>query len=366
LVWAAGVPWVRAVEPKVAVVPVARAAIAREVSFDAELRPFQEVEIHPRTTGYLDELLVDAGDVVQKGQLLAQLDVPELQIDLSNAEAEQRRALAEEAQATAVYEDARLNLTRLEGADKAQPNLIARQDIDSARLKEQSAKAALNARVEARKAAETSAAKFQTMLAYTKITAPFAGVITRRYSDPGALIQAGTSTGSLPLVRLSQNDKLRATFPLSVSYVAAVKVGDEAEVRVPSMNKTLKGRVARLSQKVETATRTMEAQVDINNSDRSLIAGVYATVILKLDRKADALVLPVEAVAREKTGSTVYLVTKDRKLEARAVTIGTETATRLEIASGLSEGDLVMVGSRAQFSAGQSVNPQVVELPKLD
>jgi RND family efflux transporter MFP subunit len=298
--------------------------------------------------------------------LIAKLDVPELKIDLQNSQAAERRSAAEVAQATAIFEDAHLNLTRLEAADKAQPNLIARQDIDSARLKEQSAQAALNAQLEARKAAEIGSRKFQTMLDYTQITAPFAGVITRRYSDPGALIQAGTSSGSMPLVRLSQTDKLRVAFPVSVSYVSAVKVGDEAEVRIASLGKSFPGKISRISQKVETATRTMEAQIDLPNADRSLIAGVYATVMLKMERKTSALVLPVEAVSREKSGSTVFLVTPDKKLESRVVTVGTETSTKLEIAKGLAEGDLIMVGSRAQFSAGQSVNPQVVQLPKMD
>ena len=117
---------------------------------------------------------------------------------------------------------------------------------------------------------------------------------------------------------------------------------------------------------VETATRTMEAQIDLPNPGGKLTAGLYATVVLKIDRKADTLVLPVEAVAREKMGATVFLITRDKKLESRAVKVGTETPTRLEIATGLAEGDLVVVGSRAQFSPGQMVEPKLVELPKMD
>lgn len=350
----------------VAAVAVHKGDVWREVAFDAELRPYQEVELHARATGYLDKMMVDAGDVVKENQLIAALDVPELKFDLQNAQAMQRKSAAEVQRVKAEYEEAHLELTRLEAAGKAQPNLIAGQDMDSARLKDASAKASLDVATEEGNVMATGVKKFQTMLDYTQIEAPFAGVITRRYSDVGSLIQAGTSSGSQPLVRLSQIDKLRVAFPISVSYVAAVKEGDEAEVRIPALGQSFKGKISRISQKVETATRTMEAQVDLPNPDGKLIAGVYATVVLKLDRKSTALVLPVEAVAREKSGSTVFLITADKKLESRAVTVGTESPTRLEIVSGLAEGDLVMVGSRAQFSAGQAVEPKVVELPKMD
>jgi RND family efflux transporter MFP subunit len=351
--------------PTVAVVPVARGEIYREVSFDAELRPYKEIELHARATGYLDKMLVDAGDAVKEGQLIAALDVPELKFDLQNAEASERRAKAEMEKATAAYEEAHLALTRLESADKAQPNLIAKQDIDSARLRDQSARAALNAAKEDQNVAAASKSRFQTMLDYTKISAPFAGVITRRYSDPGALIQAGTSSGTAPLVRLSQVDLLRVAFPVSVSYVAGVKVGDEAEISIPSLTKKFSAKITRVSQKVETSTRTMEAQIDLPNPDRSLIAGVYATVMLKIDRRNNALVLPVEAVTRDKSTASVYLI-KDGKIEERNIAVGTESPTHLEVIKGLAEGDLVMVGSRAQFSHGQSVQPKQVELPTLD
>lgn len=361
----AGAAAIAADVPIVAVVPVKKGEIYREVAFDAELRPYKEIELHARATGYLDKMLVDAGDAVKEGQMIAELDVPELKFDLQNAEATERRAKAEMEKATAAYEEAHLALTRLESADKAQPNLIAKQDIDSARLRDQSARAALNAAKEEQNVAAASKSRFQTMLDYTHISAPFAGVITRRYSDPGSLIQSGTSSGSLPLVRLSQVDLLRVAFPVSVSYVAGVRVGDEAEIRIPSLTKTFSAKITRVSQKVETATRTMEAQIDLPNEDRSLIAGVYATVMLKIDRRGDALVLPVEAVTRDKSTASVYLV-KAGKLEARNITVGTESPTHLEIKEGLAEGDLVMVGSRAQFFHGQSVQPKQVELPTLD
>ena len=352
--------------PIVAVVPVVKGEIFREVAFDAEMRPYKEIELHARATGYLDKMLVDAGDVVKEGQLIASLDVPELRFDLQNAEASERRAKAEMEKASAAYENTHLELVRLDSAAKAQPNLIAKQDLDSARLRDQSARAALNSAKEEQNVCAASKNRFQTMLDYTQITAPFAGVITRRYSDPGSLIQAGTNTGSVPLVRLSQVDLLRVAFPVSVSYVAKVKVGDEVEIRIPAQDKKITAKISRVSQKVETSTRTMEAQIDLPNPDNSLTAGAYATVVFKLDHHKDVLILPLEAVTRNNTSASVFLVNKDHKLEERNIILGTESSAHLEVKQGLAVGDTVMVGSRAQFSPGQTVQPRAVDLPTLD
>src|SRR6186997_1091548 len=125
--------------PVVAAVPVTKGEVWREVTFDAELRPYQEVELHARATGYLEKIVVDAGDMVKEGQLIAELDSPELKFDLQNAQAVQRRSQAEVERVKASSEGAHLELTRLQGAAQAQPELIAKQDMDSTRLKDASA-----------------------------------------------------------------------------------------------------------------------------------------------------------------------------------------------------------------------------------
>lgn len=336
----------------VAVVKVARQELAQDVSFDAELQPFEEIALHAKVTGYLETLKVDAGDRVSAGQLIGALEVPELKSELEHAQAVERRAQA-------AYDEAHLAFERLTKTAEAQRGIVARQDLDTAQARELSAEAA-------RGEARANVKKFQTLLAYTQITAPFAGVVTKRYVNVGALIQAGTSSGAMPLVRLSQNDKLRVVFPVSMSFVARVKAGDPAEIRVPSVGKTFAGTVARVTRKVETATRTMEAEVDLPNPDLALVPGTYATVVVKLDRREAALVTPVEAVARDKAGASVFVVTADKKIEQRAVKIGIETPARLEITSGLAEGDLVMIGSRTQIKPGQSVEVKLIEPTKAD
>ncbi|HEY6166952.1 MAG TPA: efflux RND transporter periplasmic adaptor subunit [Verrucomicrobiae bacterium] len=336
----------------VAVVKVARQELAQDVAFDAELQPFEEIVLHAKVTGYLEALKVDAGDRVSAGQLIGALEVPELKSELEHAMAVERRTQA-------AYDEAHLAFGRLTKTADTQRGLIAGQDLDTARARELSAEAA-------RGEARANVKKFETLLAYTQITAPFAGVVTKRYVNVGALIQAGTSTGAMPLVRLSQNDKLRVVFPVSMSFVTRVKAGDPAEIRVPSIGKTFAVTVARVTRKVETATRTMEAEVDLPNPDLALVPGTYATVVVKLDRREAALVTPVEAVARDKTGASVFVVTAEKRIEQRAVKIGVETPARLEITSGLVEGDLVMIGSRTQIKPGQMVEVKLIEPPKAD
>lgn len=350
--------------PVVAAAKVGRGEIHREVAFDAELRPYQEVELHARVTGYLDALKVDAGDSVQENQLLAILDVPELKIEIENARASERRSKAEVERAQAAYDESHAAYTRIIKTSEAQPHLIAQQDLDAARAKDRSGAAALDASIEQANVASTEVKKLRTMADYTQITAPFTGVITKRYSDPGALIQAGTSSGTVPLLRLSQNDKLRAVFAVSVSYVAHIKVGDPVEIRIGSMNRTVPGTVARFNRRVETATRTMDAEVDVSNTDLSLTPGIYATAIVKLEGRENALVAPIEAVIRDKGGAaSVYVINKEGRIEERGVTLGVETPSRVEIVSGLAAEELVMIGSRTQTTPGQLVEPKLVVMP---
>jgi RND family efflux transporter MFP subunit len=349
--------------PVVAAVRIERGEISREVTFDAELRPYQEVELHARVTGYIDVMKVEAGDSVKEGDVLAVLDSPESKIEIEHALASERRSKAEIARAEAAFDEAHTAYDRLIKTSEAQPRLIAQQDIDAAKARDRAASAALDAAREQANVSIAEVKKLQTMLDYTRITAPFTGVITKRYRDPGSLIQAGTSSGTLPLVRLSQNDKLRVVFPVSISYVSAIKVGDPVEIRIAALDRTISGAVARFSRKVETSTRTMDAEIEVPNADLSLIPGIYASATLKTDRHEKALVVPIEAVSRDKGGATVFVIGGGNRLEERNVTLGVETPTKLEILGGVNEGDIVMIGSRTQIAPGQVVQPKLPDAP---
>ena len=204
--------------PAVAVARAERADLAETLTLAAEFRPFEEIDVHAKVAGYLKTIYVDVGDRVKAGQLLALLEVPELQDEARQDEAtvqrsaeEVNRAAADLARAQSAHELAHLASGRLAGVLKTRPNLIAQQDVDEAAAKDRmaeaqdgTAKAALAAAEQQLAVSKAMANKTKTLLEYTRIVAPFAGVITHRYADTGAMIQAGTSsqTQSMPVVKL--------------------------------------------------------------------------------------------------------------------------------------------------------------------
>lgn len=352
--------------PQIAVSKVTREDLNEELVCNAELRPYQEIDLHAKVAGYLENISVDIGDRVQAGQLLATIEVPELADDIQRAKAALERNEQEVARAQAAYEEAHLVYTRLAAVDKAQPNLIAQQELDAGIEKDRTAASALAAAKAEVDVSRAEIAKLQTMLKYSQIVAPFSGIITRRYADPGALIQAGisSSTQTLPLVRLSQNNRLRLDIPVSVSYVSRIDLGGPVEIHVDSCAKSLTGKIARSTRKVDTATRTMDVEVDVPNEDLKLIPGMYASVAVRLDHRDKVLAVPVEAVSRQAT-ATVFVVNKNNIIEERVVSLGLETPHKLEVLSGLSENELVMIGNRTQVKPGQLVEPKPVEEAKV-
>jgi RND family efflux transporter MFP subunit len=342
------------VAPTAGVAKVTREDLFKQVTMAAEFRPYEEVALHAKVSGYVSKMNVDFGDKVKAGQLLATLEVPELQAELANAQAAEQKAEAD-------YTNAHLIYTRLLSVNKDHPNLVAQQDLDTAQANDLTATAAIAA-------AKANFEKFQTMVGYTQITAPFDGVVTHRYADPGTLIQAGTSsdTQALPLVRVSDNYRLRLDFPVTVDYVKDVQLGDSVEVRVDSLNgKTFTGKISRFTHDVDDNTRTMMTEIEVPNPNLELVPGMYATVVLNVEKHLQALAVPTEAVSGEKT-PTVYVVNHDNQIEERAVKLGLETPDKYEILSGLNEGDLVVIGNRAGFQVGQKVEPKVIQLSMRD
>ncbi len=340
--------------PTAGVAKVTRADLAEEVTMAAEFRPYAEVSLHAKVSGYVSKMNVDFGDKVKAGQLMAAIEVPELSDQLNSALAAEQKAEADATNAHLVY-------SRLLSVNKDHPNLVAQQDLDTAQANDLAAAAAIAA-------AKAEVEKYKTLVSYTQITAPFDGVVTHRYADPGTLIQAGTAsdTQALPLVRVSDNYHLRLDFPVTVDYVKDIQLGDPVVVRVDSLNgKTFTGTISRFTREVDDNTRTMITEIEVPNPDLVLMPGMYANVVLKVDKRQQALAVPTEAVSGEKA-PTVYVVNQDHQIEERAVTLGLETPDRLEVLAGLHEGDLVVVGNRAGFQAGEKVEPKLLAVAQRD
>jgi RND family efflux transporter MFP subunit len=360
--------------PAVAVAKTARADLSQTLTLEAEFRPFQEIDVHAKVAGYLKKIYVDVGDRVKAGQVLAVLEIPELLDDVQQDEAvikrsteEINRAHADLDRTESAHQVAHLASQRLTAVMKERPNLVAQQDIDDATARDRgseaqvaTAKAALAAAEQQLAVSKATANKTKTLLDYARITAPFAGVITRRYVDTGAMIQAGTSsqTQTMPVVQLSQNDRLRLIIQVPESAVSHIRVGEPVDVRVEALSRTFPGVVARFAGKVSPDTRTMETEVDVENNNLALVPGMYASASIALERTRGVLAIPVQALDRADDKASVLVVANGR-VERREVHLGLETPDRVEVASGLNEGDLVVVGSRSQLRPGATVTPKV-------
>jgi RND family efflux transporter MFP subunit len=362
----------------VGVTKVVKKSLGRDITLSSELVPFQEIDVYAKESGYVKKLSVDYGTHVKAGQVMAVLEIPELEAQLQEDEAEIKNAANQVSRAQnelkryeAQYQALHLQYTRLEGVSETQPGIVAQQEVDDAQGKDLAAasqvdvgRASLEATQSQLSLARAKLAHDQTLFDYAKITAPFAGVITERYANLGTLVQAGTgsSTQAMPIVRLSQDDLFRLVIPVPESYVRYIHVGHHVNVHVPSLNQTFPGKVARFSVDVREDTRTMHTEVDVPNPQHVLLPGLYADAELMLDRKDDVPTVPAQALNHEGNKTTVFVVNGDGELEDKVVQLGLQTASDAEITSGLNEGEQVVVSDRSGLKAGEKVRPQMVDV----
>jgi RND family efflux transporter MFP subunit len=372
--------------PTVAVAKVSTEDLSHGLVLTAEFKPFQEVDVMAKVAGFIKQINVDVGDRVTQGQLLATLEIPEMADDLRRtdaavvrAKAEVTRAQDEQRRAESVHNIARLSFQRLSTVAEKKPGLVAQQEIDEAQSRDLVTEAQVAATKSALAAAEeqvnvnsADTQKVKTLMEYTRVTAPFTGVVTKRYADTGSMIQAGTAsqTQAMPVVKLSENSLLRLILPVPESAVPTVHIGQQVEVRVPTLNRSFPGRVARFVEKVSLATRTMDTEVDVPNPSMVLIPGMYAEVNLTLDRRAKVLAIPVMAVDMDNSDAQpgaaqigqVLIVTPNNRVEKRKVTLGIESSNNVEVRSGLNEGDSVVLSGRSTLQPGQEVRPKVTTM----
>jgi len=362
--------------PMVGVTPVMKKTLGRELTLSSELVPFQEIDVYAKESGYVKKLNVDYGTHVKAGAVMAILEIPELeaqlhedQAEIKNANNQVTRAQHELGRYQAQYQALHLEYSRLNGVFQSQPGLVAQQEVDDAQGKDLAAQSQVDAGQAALEAAQSQVAEAQAKLVhdqslfdYSKITAPFAGVVTQRYANLGTLVQGGTnsSTQAMPIVRLSQDDLFRLVIPVPESYVQYIHVGDPVAVSVPSLNRTFPGKVARFSVDVREDTRTMHTEVDVANTKDLLLPGLYAQAQLSLDRRQGVPTVPIQALNREGSRTTVYVVNVNGEVEERNVQLGLQTATDAEVTAGVKEGEQVVVSDRSSLSPGEKVRTKVV------
>jgi RND family efflux transporter MFP subunit len=315
------------------------------------------------------------GDHVREGELLATLEDPELQNEMAKAAAAAKAAQSDVvsaqndlSRAKAADEIAHLSYQRIQDVSHKEPGLVPQQDVDvahshdlEAQAQLSTAESTLQSAMERSAEASAESERLKTMYQYTSITAPFAGVITKRYANTGAMIQSGISsqTQSMPIVRLAQDDLLRLILPVPVSAVSQIHAGQVVDVNVTTTGKTFPGKVTRFADSIQSSTRTMDTEVDVPNPKLAIVPGMYAEVHLHLEDRKAVLTLPLDAVDGLGSGSEyVYQVASNHILHVFPVTTGLETAARIEVTSGIHDGDLFVVGRHTGMTEGEKVQPQ--------
>jgi len=369
--------------PPAAVVKVQRKSLSSTLEISSEFLPYQEIDVYAKVSGYIQKLYVDWGTHVKQGQLLAVLEIPELQQQLLQDEASVRRAdqevsraREEQTRAESAYSVAHITYTRLADVQKSRPELVAQQEIDVAQGKDleasagvSSSKDALAAAEQALLAAKAALDKDKALFAYARMTAPFEGVVTQIYAYTGALLPAGTSAtkGDSALCHLSQNNLLRLVIPVPERAVPEISNGQTLEVNVSALQKTFIGKISLFSDQIDLTTRTMHTEVTVPNANYALVPGMYASVKIPLHTVTNVLTIPLQAVQSTGTGQgTVLLVNSTNHLERREVKLGLQSPTDAEVLSGLGENESVVFGEQSQFKEGQLVAPKLVTAPGME
>src|SRR3989449_7036182 len=292
---------VQVVQPK-------RGSITRNVTLPGEIKPYQQATLYAKVAGYLKTITVDKGDRVKEGDLIADIEVPEMLADLARYKAE--------------VEVAELDYKRLSESQKKLPDLVVPQTVDNAKGKLDVAKANLD--------------RTETLLSFAKITSPFSGVITKRMVDPGAFIPAATSGSAAQnaaIVTLTDFNRVRVQVAVPELETSLIATGQPVGVTVDGLpGRNFVGKITRLSYTLDEATKTMLAEIELPNPKLELRPGMYAVVKIGIERKEDALLVPVEALVTERAGASVFTVV-GAKAKKIPVKIGFNDGAYVEIVS---------------------------------
>lgn len=329
-------------EESLPVVAVKRGDVLQSIKVSGEFRPYEEVELDAKVRGYVAKLSVDVGDIVKQGDQLARLEIPEQRAELARAEASVAVARQQADRANAQYLQAKAIDDRLQGVKKERPELIAQQDLDEAHAKADAALAALTGARAAIIEAEANLTRQHDIEAYARIVAPFAGVVTRRYVDEGALV--GAPGNGNAMFHLSEIDRLRLVINVPESAVPDIEVGRATKISIGALGTSIEAPVSRVSHQLAMDTRTMHVEIDVPNIDRRIAAGMYAEVSLPLKQHSQVLSVPLRSLRnRDGDKARVFVLGSEGRAEAREVRLGLASASDVEIVEGLKEGELVAV-----------------------
>jgi RND family efflux transporter MFP subunit len=337
--------------PRVEVVEVRRSVSRSELELPGSIQPIAEAPVLARADGYIKQRLADIGDRVKAGQILAEIEAPEVEEQIRQAKAALQQAQAGVNQALANLKkgqsDTELSrITAQRYASLMSQGVVARQDNDRYQAEYQSAVAGVQSLQEAIAvqrsnvgAAEASLARLERMQGYLQVKAPFDGVITLRNVDAGALV----TNGNTLLFRIAQNATLRIYVNVPQSHASGVRVGQTAQISVSNLpGRQFAGAVVRTANALDPASRTLLVEIHVPNPDGVLLPGMYARVELLSARPGAPLLVPSEALIVRAEGTDVAVVRPDGTVHLQKIEVGRDYGDRLEVMSGLREGDWII------------------------
>lgn len=322
----------------VQVVRPTRSPPAFDFSLPGSAEPLTTATLYARINGYLKSRLVDIGDHVQEGQLVAEIDAPELDAQLSQAKAQLEQTRAAEGIARVTYEREKRLLEQ---------KVVSQQEFDTS-------EANYNQAVANVKAGEENVRNLTAQQSYEKVTAPFTGIITTRNLDVGALISAGGSSTGVSLYVEIQADVLRVYINVPQAYVANIAVGQEVEVTASEYpQKTFKGKVTRTADALDPTARTERVEIQLPSEEGKLVPGMYVSIRFQVQQAEPALVVPANTVDIRREGPRVAVLTPEHKINYRSVKLGRDFGKTIEIVSGLRGDEDLVINPTTDLVEGQ-------------
>jgi len=325
--------------------------ISRTIDLPGEFLPFLTVSLHAKVAGYVERVLVDRGSVVKQGDLLVELTAPEMNAQIAEAESKVQVADADRLQAEAQVAAAQSTYDRMKKASET-PGAIAGNELIQTDKQVDAAKALLNSRLQASKAAESAVRSLKDLQAYLTISAPFEGVVTDRLVHPGALVGPGNN---VPLLVIQLVSHLRLVVPVPEEDVSGIVNGANLVFQVPAWpERNYNGKVTRVSHALDPKTRTMPIELDVLNRDGTLAPGMYPTVKWPVRHGRASLFVPKTSVV---TTTERTFVIRDRNGQAEWVDVkkGVADGDSIEVMGNLKVGDRVLKRATDEMREGTPI-----------
>ncbi|MEO8593537.1 MAG: efflux RND transporter periplasmic adaptor subunit [Candidatus Solibacter sp.] len=343
----------------VELVPVVSRAVSKTIELPGEFQPFLSVSLHAKVRGFVERVLVDRGSVVRQGQLLAELSAPEMKAQIAEAESKVQAAQSDRVQAEAQLAGAESTAGRLKKAAET-PGAIAGNELVLAERQVDAAKAVVQSKQQAGRAAEAAVQAQKELESYLQISAPFDGIVTDRLVHPGALVGPGTDPVLLVIQQVSQ---LRLVVAVPEEYVGGIARGARVEFRVPAVpERSFAGTIARLSHTLDPRSRTMAVELDVQNPDGSLSPGMYPSVKWPVRRSKPALFVPRTSVVTT-TERTFVVRNRAGRAEWVNVTKGGADGDALEVSGDVHAGDLVVKRATDEIREGDPLPSPAAKKP---